>query len=303
AGHRGLVPQGRHLPPEAAEPDRFLPPAGHARRVEPRLRLAGLPAIPVRGAAGGRRGVQADPHRHPAQRALLVPQRVQVLRRGQPGAAELPDARLERLPGLPHPARPERVRHRTRRARARVRRQALHRQGLAHHRRDLPQDVSPDRRVDQGPPQRRPHRRFHVRYGQEAGTPVINAVGNPQTVLLFGGTSEIGLAIVAEYLKKGPARVVLATLPGDRLTESAVEQMRAAGASEVEVLDFDALDTDSHPKVVDAAWARGDVDVAIVAFGLLGDAEQLWQDQSKAVQIAGVNYTAAVSVGVLVGEK
>jgi len=132
---------------------------------------------------------------------------------------------------------------------------------------------------------------------------VINAVGNPQTVLLFGGTSEIGLAIVAEYLKKGPARVVLATLPGDRLTESAVEQMRAAGASEVEVLDFDALDTDSHPKVVDAAWARGDVDVAIVAFGLLGDAEQLWQDQSKAVQIAGVNYTAAVSVGVLVGEK
>ena len=47
----------------------------------------------------------------------------------------------------------------------------------------------------------------------------------------------------------------------------------------------------------------GDVDVAIVAFGLLGDAEELWQNQRKAVQIAEINYTAAVSVGVLLGEK
>ena len=41
----------------------------------------------------------------------------------------------------------------------------------------------------------------------------------------------------------------------------------------------------------------------IVAFGLLGDAEELWQNQRKAVQIAEINYTAAVSVGVLLGEK
>ena len=40
-----------------------------------------------------------------------------------------------------------------------------------------------------------------------------------------------------------------------------------------------------------------------MAFGLLGDAEELWQNQRKAVQIAGINYTAAVSVGVLLGEK
>ncbi|MFR9752767.1 decaprenylphospho-beta-D-erythro-pentofuranosid-2-ulose 2-reductase [Nocardia sp. 004] len=132
---------------------------------------------------------------------------------------------------------------------------------------------------------------------------MINAVGNPQSILLLGGTSEIGLAICAEYLKKGPARIVLATLPGDPLRADAVAQMEAAGASQVEVIDFDALDTGSHPKVIDAAWDAGDVDVAIVAFGLLGDAEQLWRDQRKAVQIAEINYTAAVSVGVLVGEK
>ncbi|MFC8529129.1 decaprenylphospho-beta-D-erythro-pentofuranosid-2-ulose 2-reductase [Nocardia sp. NPDC057227] len=132
---------------------------------------------------------------------------------------------------------------------------------------------------------------------------MINAVGNPQTILLLGGTSEIGLAICAEYLKKGPARIVLAALPNDPLRDSAVAQLKAAGATRVDLVDFDALDTDSHPKVIDAAWDGGDVDVAIVAFGLLGNAEELWQNQRKAVQIAGINYTAAVSVGVLLGEK
>ena len=55
--------------------------------------------------------------------------------------------------------------------------------------------------------------------------------------------------------------------------------------------------------MIDEGFSDGDVDVAIVAFGLLGDAEELWQDQRKAVQIAEINYTAAVSVGVLIGEK
>ncbi|MDV7242993.1 MULTISPECIES: decaprenylphospho-beta-D-erythro-pentofuranosid-2-ulose 2-reductase [Rhodococcus] len=132
---------------------------------------------------------------------------------------------------------------------------------------------------------------------------MINAVGNPQTLLLLGGTSEIGLAICEEYLKKAPMRVILAALPGDPGRDAAVAQLTAAGANAVDVIDFDAVDTESHPKVIDEAWAKGDVDVAIVAFGLLGDAEELWQNQRKAVQIAEVNYTAAVSVGVLVGEK
>ncbi|MFJ1458915.1 decaprenylphospho-beta-D-erythro-pentofuranosid-2-ulose 2-reductase [Nocardia sp. N2S4-5] len=132
---------------------------------------------------------------------------------------------------------------------------------------------------------------------------MINAVGNPQNILLLGGTSEIGLAICAEYLKKGPARIVLAALPDDPLRADSVAQLEAAGASKVEVIDFDALDTGSHPKVVEQAWADGDIDVAIVAFALDGDAEELWQNQQKAVRVAEVNYTASVSVGVLVGEK
>ena len=135
---------------------------------------------------------------------------------------------------------------------------------------------------------------------------VFDATGNPQKILLLGGTSEIGLAICERYLRNAKARIVLACMPGDPLREAAKKQLEDAGAKSVEVIDFDAVDTESHPAVIDAAWGGEhpqDVDVAIVAFGLLGDAEELWQDQRKAVQIADINYTAAISVGVLLGDK
>jgi decaprenylphospho-beta-D-erythro-pentofuranosid-2-ulose 2-reductase len=136
---------------------------------------------------------------------------------------------------------------------------------------------------------------------------MLDAVGNPQTILLLGGTSEIGLAICERYLRSAAARIVLACLPDDPGRDDAVAQMKAAGAREVELIDFDAVETETHPKVIEQCFSGGagprDIDVAIVAFGLLGDAEELWQNQRKAVQIAEVNYTAAVSVGVLLGEK
>ncbi len=131
---------------------------------------------------------------------------------------------------------------------------------------------------------------------------MIDATGNPQTILLLGGTSDIGLAIVREYLAKQPLRVVLAARPSGA-REAAAEALLSEGATEVDLLDFDATAFDTHPAVIDAAWALADIDLAIVAFGLLGDAAQLWQDQAAAVEIAQVNYTGAVSVGVLLGQR
>jgi decaprenylphospho-beta-D-erythro-pentofuranosid-2-ulose 2-reductase len=51
------------------------------------------------------------------------------------------------------------------------------------------------------------------------------------------------------------------------------------------------------------AAAGGDIDVALVAFGLLGDNERAWTDIATAVELAQVNYTAAVAVGVALGER
>ena len=130
---------------------------------------------------------------------------------------------------------------------------------------------------------------------------MIDAVGNPQSLLLLGGTSDIALAIAEKYLSARPLRVVLAARPSAR-RDQAAERLKAAGA-EVASIDFDATDTDSHPAVLDKAFADGDIDVTVVAFGLLGDAEQAWQDHRTAVQLATVNYTAAVSVGVPLADK
>lgn len=131
---------------------------------------------------------------------------------------------------------------------------------------------------------------------------MLNAVGQAQNILLLGGTSEIGLAIVKEFLDRGPARVTLAARKDSPRVEAAVAAMEAAGATTVEVLDFDATKTEDHPKVLDQAFSHGDVDVAIVAFGTLGDQELLWQDQAKAVDSAETNFTAPISVGVLLGK-
>ncbi|MCE3550376.1 decaprenylphospho-beta-D-erythro-pentofuranosid-2-ulose 2-reductase [Pseudonocardia sp. RS11V-5] len=130
---------------------------------------------------------------------------------------------------------------------------------------------------------------------------MIDAVGNPQSILLLGGTSEIGLAAVEAFASDRPMRVVLAARPSQRLTD-AKARLEARGCA-VETLDFDAKALDTHASVVEKAFAEGDVDVAIVAFGLLGDNEEAWTDGAKAVELAQVNYTAAVSVGVALGDR
>jgi decaprenylphospho-beta-D-erythro-pentofuranosid-2-ulose 2-reductase len=130
---------------------------------------------------------------------------------------------------------------------------------------------------------------------------LIDAVGNPQSVLLVGGTSEIGLAVVEAFASDRPLRVVLAARPSERL-DAARTRLEGLGCA-VETVPFDARDTDTHGDVVRKAFAGGDVDVAVVAFGLLGDNERAWTDAAHAVELAQVNYTAAVSVGVALGER
>lgn len=130
---------------------------------------------------------------------------------------------------------------------------------------------------------------------------MIDAVGNPQSILLLGGTSEIGLATVRAFAADRPMRVVLAARTSPRLGAARTE-LEALGCA-VETVEFDAARTDTHAEVVKKAFAGGDIDVAIVAFGLLGDNEKGWTDLDHAVELAQVNYTATVSVGVALAER
>lgn len=130
---------------------------------------------------------------------------------------------------------------------------------------------------------------------------MIDAVGNPQSLLVLGGTSDIALAVVRRYTARRRPRVVLAARPSPR-RDAAVAELTAAGVP-VSAIDFDARDLDAHPAVLDKAFSDGGIDVALVAFGILGDPERAWQDHEAAVELAEVNYTGAVSVGVGLAER
>lgn len=126
---------------------------------------------------------------------------------------------------------------------------------------------------------------------------MINALGHPQHVLVLGGTSDIALATVRAWAtQRSDLRVTLAARPGER-RDLAVAALGAIGVR-TRTLDFDAEDTDTHVALVAEVAGESDVDVALVAFGVLGDEEEAWQDHASAVHHARVNYLGAVSVGV-----
>lgn len=126
---------------------------------------------------------------------------------------------------------------------------------------------------------------------------MIDATGNPQRVLLLGGTSDIAGAVARRLAAdRTGIEFVLAARPGDRRTASA-QALRDAGCAVTEV-DFEASDPGSRAAAVAEAFVGGDVDLTVVAFGLLGDAERAWQDVDHATELAEVNYVAPVAVGV-----
>lgn len=131
---------------------------------------------------------------------------------------------------------------------------------------------------------------------------MIDALGVPQSLLLLGGTSDIAQAIAHRYAtQRRGLRVVLAARPSAS-RDSAAERLVDAGC-EVSEIDFDATDQDARAAVIDRAFTGGDIDMAVVAFGILGDAEEAWTDPDRAVQMAEINYTAPVHLGTLLAQR
>ena len=122
----------------------------------------------------------------------------------------------------------------------------------------------------------------------------------PQSLLVLGGTSEIALATARRMIARRTRTVWLAGRPSPAL-ESAASELRALGA-EVHTVAFDALDTDSHETVLGKVFAEGDVDMVLLAFGVLGDQAQDEREPAAAVRVARTNYIGAVSAG-LVGAR
>jgi decaprenylphospho-beta-D-erythro-pentofuranosid-2-ulose 2-reductase len=93
--------------------------------------------------------------------------------------------------------------------------------------------------------------------------------------------------------------VHLAGRPSPEL-EQAARELRSLGA-EVVVSGFDALDPDTHEEVLGKVFAEGDIDMVLLAFGVLGDQARDEQEPMAAVRVASVNYTGAVSALLVCG--
>ena len=124
---------------------------------------------------------------------------------------------------------------------------------------------------------------------------MTDALDRPTSILVLGGTSDIALATVRALRSPALRRVVLAARPSAG-RDDAVASLSADGVAGVTAVDFDAAATASHEGVLAAAFADGDVDVVLVAFGVLGDQQEFEDDPDLAVEAAQVNYVGALSV-------
>ncbi|MCX2930362.1 SDR family NAD(P)-dependent oxidoreductase [Mycobacterium sp. CVI_P3] len=113
-------------------------------------------------------------------------------------------------------------------------------------------------------------------------------------VVIFGGRSEIGVEL-AVRLAPG-ATVVLAARRADRLDEQ-VRALRAAGATAVHTVEFDADDLTAHGSLVDKLVAEhGPIGTAVLAFGILGDQARAEADAGHAVAVVQTDYVAQISL-------
>ncbi|MFZ3559408.1 decaprenylphospho-beta-D-erythro-pentofuranosid-2-ulose 2-reductase [Streptomyces sp. BH097] len=124
-----------------------------------------------------------------------------------------------------------------------------------------------------------------------------DAFGTPQSLLVLGGTSEIALATARRLVARRTRTVWLAGRPSAALDEAAAG-LRDLGA-DTRTVPFDALDPAAHEETLGKLFAEGDIDMVLLAFGILGDQAHDEDDPMSAVRVAQTNYTGAVSASLV----
>jgi decaprenylphospho-beta-D-erythro-pentofuranosid-2-ulose 2-reductase len=118
----------------------------------------------------------------------------------------------------------------------------------------------------------------------------------PQQVLLLGGTSEIGLAIVSRLASE---RVVQAHLLGRdpaRLAQ-AMDELARAGVLRGEIGVLEARDLAGHAAAIGQAFEHaGRIDVVILAVGVLGAQAGVDAERDEAIEVMEVDFLASGSL-------
>lgn len=116
-------------------------------------------------------------------------------------------------------------------------------------------------------------------------------------MLLVGGSSEIGLAIVSRLAAQSSVRPVLLGRDRPRL-ETALASLRSAGCGDGAIVVVDADDdARAHEAAVGRAFRdAGGFDIVVVAVGVLGAQAGLDADPEQAAEVMRVNFVGAGSL-------
>ena len=130
-----------------------------------------------------------------------------------------------------------------------------------------------------------------------------NALGSVQSALILGGDSDIAFATCERMLRDRLTRIILAGRNSERLETRAAELRAIAPDADISWQVLDAIDFDSHGQFVESVFDEGDVDLVLVAFGLLGDQHLDEHDARRAIDVAQTNFTGAMSLLIPISDR
>jgi decaprenylphospho-beta-D-erythro-pentofuranosid-2-ulose 2-reductase len=129
---------------------------------------------------------------------------------------------------------------------------------------------------------------------------MLNAFHSPQSVVLVGATSEIGQSILkALPLENLDSCFLVARHPKEAALT--LKQILPTRTKLLEV-ELQASDTRMHEQVVNQLFAEGDLDIAIIAIGVLGNDPEL-NEFANALEVMNVNYVASGHLTLLIAER
>jgi decaprenylphospho-beta-D-erythro-pentofuranosid-2-ulose 2-reductase len=130
-----------------------------------------------------------------------------------------------------------------------------------------------------------------------------DALGGIQTALVLGGTSELALATLAALDLRPGAKVVLAGRDEQAMAQLTIPTS-GGGKAEVSTLAWDALHASTGPQVISAAADRlGDIDLVLVAAGILGEQARAETDVEHAVDILCTNLVGVAAAVLPAAER
>ena len=113
-------------------------------------------------------------------------------------------------------------------------------------------------------------------------------------ILILGATSGMAHEAARVWARQGASLFLVA-----RSTEkmaAVAKDLRVLGAARVEEIAADLADVQTHERVLATAFASGPIEIALLAYGILGDQDRAETDVAHTLEIAHVNYTSATAL-------